>query len=118
MPVFWGGSPATPIRSFRSEVMLTMGPAAEMICEEARKTEADLLVIGRGADAGVLGRLTSHAYSIIQIGSDADHGAGRRDDLRGSPQDGGGPAGDRPRRGCRCSGAAHQPRLFDHSDRK
>jgi len=50
----------------QAEVMLTMGPAAEMICEEARKAEADLLVIGRGADAGVLGRLTSHAYSIIR----------------------------------------------------
>jgi len=50
----------------QAEVMLTMGPAAEMICEEARKGEADLLVIGRGADAGILGRLTGHAYSIIR----------------------------------------------------
>ena len=50
----------------QAEVVLTMGPAAEMICEEARKAEADLLVIGRGADAGILGRLTSHAYSIIR----------------------------------------------------
>ena len=38
----------------------------EMICEEARKAEADLLVIGRGADAGILGRLTGRAYSIIR----------------------------------------------------
>jgi nucleotide-binding universal stress UspA family protein len=37
-----------------------------MICEEARKAEVDLLVIGRGADAGILGRLTGHAYSIIR----------------------------------------------------
>ena len=29
----------------QAEVVLTMGPAAEMICEEARKVEADLLVI-------------------------------------------------------------------------
>jgi nucleotide-binding universal stress UspA family protein len=49
-----------------AEVVLTMGPAPEMICEEARKAEADLLVIGRGADAGILGRLTGHAYSIIR----------------------------------------------------
>ena len=49
-----------------AEVMLTMGPGPEMICEEARKAEADLLVIGRGADAGILGRLTSHAYAIIR----------------------------------------------------
>jgi len=50
----------------QAEVVLTMGPAPEMICEEARKAEADLLVIGRGADAGILGRLTGHAYSIIR----------------------------------------------------
>jgi len=50
----------------QAEVMLTMGPAAEMICEEARKAQADLMVIGRGADAGMLGRLTSRAYSIIR----------------------------------------------------
>lgn len=49
-----------------AEVMLTMGPAPEMICEEARKAEADLLVIGRGDDAGILGRLTGHAYAIIR----------------------------------------------------
>ena len=50
----------------RAEVVLTMGPGPEMICEEARKAEADLLVIGRGADAGILGRLTGRAYSIIR----------------------------------------------------
>ena len=50
----------------RAEVVLTLGPAPEMICEEARKAEVDLLVIGRGADAGILGRLTGHAYSIIR----------------------------------------------------
>ena len=53
----------------RAEVALTMGPAAEMICEEAGKADADLLVIGRGADAGIAGmvdRLTGRAYSIIR----------------------------------------------------
>lgn len=49
-----------------AEVMLTMGPAPEMICEEARQAQADLLAISRGADAGILGRLTGHAYSIIR----------------------------------------------------
>ena len=49
-----------------AEVMLTMGPAPEMICEEARNAQADLLAISRGADAGILGRLTGHAYSIIR----------------------------------------------------
>ena len=47
-------------------LLLTTGPPAEMICEEARKTRADLLVIGRGGESGILGRLTSHAYSIIR----------------------------------------------------
>jgi len=50
----------------QAEVVLTMGPAPEMICDEVRKAQADLLVIDRGADAGILGRLTSHAYSIIR----------------------------------------------------
>lgn len=50
----------------QADVVLTMGPAAEMICEEARKAEAELLVIGRGTDAGLLGRLTGRAYSIIR----------------------------------------------------
>jgi nucleotide-binding universal stress UspA family protein len=52
-----------------AKVILAMGPAAEMICQEARKTQADLLVIGRGSDkgiAGVMGRLTSDAYAIIR----------------------------------------------------
>jgi nucleotide-binding universal stress UspA family protein len=50
----------------QAEVVLTMGPAAELICEEAGKAKADLLVIGRGADTGILGRLTSHAYAVIR----------------------------------------------------
>jgi nucleotide-binding universal stress UspA family protein len=49
-----------------AEVKLTLGPAPEMICEEARQAQADLLAISRGADAGILGRLTGHAYSIIR----------------------------------------------------
>ena len=49
-----------------AEVMLAMGPAPEMICAEAGKSQADLLVIGRGGDAGILGRLTGQAYSIIR----------------------------------------------------
>ena len=50
----------------QSEVVMTMGPVAEMICEEVRKVDAGLLVIGRGAEAGILGRLTGQAYSIIR----------------------------------------------------
>ncbi len=49
-----------------AEVIMALGPAAEMICQEAQKSAADLLVIGRGSDAGILGRLTGQAYSIIR----------------------------------------------------
>jgi len=50
----------------QAEVHLVMGPAAEMVCEDARQAHADLLVIGRATDAGILGRLTSDAYAIIR----------------------------------------------------
>ncbi|MFN7994911.1 MAG: universal stress protein [Bryobacteraceae bacterium] len=49
-----------------AKVNLAMGPAAECVCEEARTVDAGLLVIGRGTDAGILGRLTGDAYSIIR----------------------------------------------------
>ena len=50
----------------RAEVTLAMGPVADSVCEQARKVDADLLVIGRGMEAGILGRLTSDAYTIIR----------------------------------------------------
>lgn len=50
----------------QAEVILTSGPVAETVSEEARKSDADLLVIGRGVEAGILGRLTSDAYGIIR----------------------------------------------------
>jgi nucleotide-binding universal stress UspA family protein len=43
-----------------------MGQVTQVICEEASRLEADLLVIGRASRAGILGRLTEHAYSIIR----------------------------------------------------
>jgi len=49
-----------------AEVRLTLGPADKAVCEDARAAQADLLVIGRGLEAGVLGRLTSDAYAIIR----------------------------------------------------
>ena len=50
----------------QAEVNLTLGPAPEMVCAEARNQHADLLVIGRGLNAGILGRLTSAAYALIR----------------------------------------------------
>jgi nucleotide-binding universal stress UspA family protein len=47
-------------------VTLTLGPVAETVCAHARTADANLLVIGRGVEAGVLGRLTGDAYSIIR----------------------------------------------------
>jgi nucleotide-binding universal stress UspA family protein len=49
-----------------AKVNLAMGPVAECVCGEARSIDAGLLVIGRGTDAGILGRLTGDAYSIIR----------------------------------------------------
>jgi nucleotide-binding universal stress UspA family protein len=48
------------------EVKLAEGPVAEMVCDAVEELSADLLVIGRGSNAGMLGRLTSQAYAIIR----------------------------------------------------
>jgi nucleotide-binding universal stress UspA family protein len=42
------------------------GEPAHAVTEVARQVKADLLVIGRKAQEGLLGRLTTHAYSIIR----------------------------------------------------
>ncbi len=50
----------------RAEVTIAMGPPAEMICEQVQKLQAGLLVIGRAANSGIVGRLGGQAYSIIR----------------------------------------------------
>jgi nucleotide-binding universal stress UspA family protein len=47
-------------------VSVLMGEVTEVICAEASRLHADLLVIGRASRAGILGRLTEHAYAIIR----------------------------------------------------
>jgi len=47
-------------------VVIALGSAADMVCAEARKADTDLLVIGRGCETGILGRLTADAYAIIR----------------------------------------------------
>jgi len=42
------------------------GNVAETICEEARRHDADLVVIGRGVLHETLGRLRTHAHGIIR----------------------------------------------------
>jgi nucleotide-binding universal stress UspA family protein len=47
-------------------VSVTMGEVADVICGEAKRLNADLVVIGRASSTGILGRLTEHAYAIIR----------------------------------------------------
>ena len=45
---------------------VAVGEIAEVVTEEARQEDADLLIIGRGTLQATLGRLRTHAYAIIQ----------------------------------------------------
>ena len=48
-----------------AQIGVRPGDAAEVIREAEQEHAADLLVLGRGAVAGGLGRLRAHSYSII-----------------------------------------------------
>ena len=47
-------------------VHIQEGETAKAVCSVAREAEADLLVIGRGPQDRMDGRLTTHAYAIIR----------------------------------------------------
>jgi nucleotide-binding universal stress UspA family protein len=47
-------------------LQVTVGAAVETVLDEARREQADLLIIGRGLLPSPLGRLRSKAYAIIQ----------------------------------------------------
>ncbi|HEY1756500.1 MAG TPA: universal stress protein [Bryobacteraceae bacterium] len=47
-------------------ICVPAGNVAEAICQEARRHDANLVVIGRGAIHGSLGRLRTHAHAIIR----------------------------------------------------
>ena len=49
-----------------AEVDLEMGDISKSVSLAAENLKADLMVIGRGAAAGVLGRFRTHAYAIIR----------------------------------------------------
>jgi nucleotide-binding universal stress UspA family protein len=49
-----------------AEVHVTIGDVPATAADTAERLKADLLVIGRGHHAGVLGRLRTHAYAIIR----------------------------------------------------
>jgi nucleotide-binding universal stress UspA family protein len=49
-----------------AELIVESGDPPSSICAAADRSQADLLVIGRGSAAGVFGRLRANAYSIIR----------------------------------------------------
>jgi nucleotide-binding universal stress UspA family protein len=49
-----------------AELFLEAGEPERVICSEALRVKADVLVIGRGSAAGVFGRLRTNAYAIIR----------------------------------------------------
>jgi len=49
-----------------AEVMVEFGDAPSAVAALAKSWHADLLVIGRGGEAGVLGRLRTNAYAILR----------------------------------------------------
>lgn len=49
-----------------ADVVLEPGDPPNVVCNLAKKTSAELLVIGRGSAAGVFGRLRTNAYAIIR----------------------------------------------------
>ena len=48
------------------EAVFQEGEVTKTVCREAKRLQADLLVLGRGSNKGILGRLTEHAYAIIR----------------------------------------------------
>jgi nucleotide-binding universal stress UspA family protein len=50
----------------RAEVLIRHGEVTKVVRSAAESVKADLVVIGRHSDPGILGRLHSHAYSIVR----------------------------------------------------
>jgi nucleotide-binding universal stress UspA family protein len=50
----------------KAEIFVQGGDAPHVVCRAAEKLKADLLVIGRGSAAGLIGRLRMNAYAIIR----------------------------------------------------
>ena len=45
---------------------VSTGTVSDVVCEEALQNGVDLILIGRGALQGTLGRLRTHSYGIIR----------------------------------------------------
>jgi nucleotide-binding universal stress UspA family protein len=52
--------------SAEPEVFVEGGDPPKVVCRAAQRLQANLLVIGRGSAAGILGRLRTNAYAIIR----------------------------------------------------
>jgi nucleotide-binding universal stress UspA family protein len=50
----------------RADVLVTDGEPGTVISTAAREVNANLVVIGRSAHSGLLGRLRTHAYAILR----------------------------------------------------
>jgi nucleotide-binding universal stress UspA family protein len=50
----------------QAEVEIVLGETPKAVCAMAKGWNADLVVIGRGARTGILGRLRSQSYAIIR----------------------------------------------------
>jgi nucleotide-binding universal stress UspA family protein len=51
---------------YKGEVKLEAGDVPKTVCSAAKRTRADLLVVGRGNQRGASGRLPTTAYAIIR----------------------------------------------------
>jgi nucleotide-binding universal stress UspA family protein len=49
-----------------AEALVVGGDAPSTVCAQAKELGADLIVIGRSSDSGLLGRLRANAYAIIR----------------------------------------------------
>jgi nucleotide-binding universal stress UspA family protein len=50
----------------RADVIIDSGEVAKMVRSYAESVQADLVLIGRHVDSGILGRLRTHAYAIVR----------------------------------------------------
>jgi nucleotide-binding universal stress UspA family protein len=50
----------------QAEVVIVIGETPKAVCDMVKDWNADLVVIGRGARTGILGRLRSRSYAIIR----------------------------------------------------
>jgi len=49
-----------------ARVSIAIGPTKDMRVEEARRLQADVLVIGRSPQSGMLGRLRDLSYAVVR----------------------------------------------------